>query len=158
MLTRAGRLTTGRDFSETIRRGRRAGARSLVVHLDQGSSGDDPPRAGFVVTRSVGTAVTRNSVKRRLRHVVRAHLEELPAASRLVVRALPAAAAASSAELDRDLCRALQRARAGSQGRRSPDRAASDPSHDSANCSPGGPLGGPVGRPSGRPSTGGDSA
>jgi ribonuclease P protein component len=118
MLARAARLTTGRDFSETIRRGRRAGTRSLVVHLDEGSPASGvPARAGFVVARSVGPAVTRNRVKRRLRHAVRDHLTALPAASRLVVRALPAAAAASSAELDHDLRRALQRARSGSPGR-----------------------------------------
>lgn len=30
-----------------------------------------PPRVGLVVPRSVGTAVARNRVKRRLRHAVR---------------------------------------------------------------------------------------
>jgi ribonuclease P protein component len=111
MLTRASRLTTGRDFSETIRRGRRAGARCLVVHLDAGpSDAADPARAGFVVSRSVGPAVTRNRVKRRLRHLVRAHLTELPPASRLVVRALPGAGSATSEQLERDLRGALHRA------------------------------------------------
>jgi ribonuclease P protein component len=111
MLARADRLTAGSDFIETIRRGRRAGARSLVVHVARGTRGAaGAPRAGVVVSRSVGPAVTRNRVKRRLRHVVRRHLAELPAASRLVVRALPAAAEASSEELDRDLGRALRRA------------------------------------------------
>ncbi len=115
MLARADRLTAGRDFSETIRRGRRAGARSLVVHLDVGrpdaSTPEERPRAGFVVARSVGPAVTRNRVKRRLRHLVRPHLPALPVHSRLVVRALPAAASVSSDQLDRDLRRALERAR-----------------------------------------------
>jgi ribonuclease P protein component len=111
MLARADRLTAGPDFTETIRRGRRAGARSVVVHLDRGTpAAVEPPRAGFVVSRAVGPAVTRNRVKRRLRHVVRPHLADLPAATRLVVRALPPAAGASSQELERDLSRALQRA------------------------------------------------
>jgi len=108
MLARADRLTAGPDFIETIRRGRRAGARSLVVHLDQASR-VDRPRAGFVVARSVGPAVTRNRVKRRLRHLVRPHLADLPASTRLVIRALPAAAEASSEQLDHDLARALHR-------------------------------------------------
>jgi ribonuclease P protein component len=111
MLARADRLTAGSDFAETIRRGRRGGARNLVVHLDHGSGASgDHPHAGFVVARSVGPAVTRNRVKRRLRHVVREHLGGLPASSRLVVRALPSAAEASSEELGRDLSRALERA------------------------------------------------
>ena len=111
MLARDSRLTTGREFDDTIRHGRRAGTRHLVVHLDAGTGPVAvPPRAGLVVSRSVGPAVTRNRVKRRLRHVVRGHLAALPAASRLVVRALPASAAASSAELERDLRRAVDRA------------------------------------------------
>ncbi len=113
MLTRAARLTTGRDFSQTIRSGRRAGARHLVVHLDAGGpASTQPARAGLVVSRAVGAAVARNRVKRRLRHVVREHVAALPAGSRLVVRALPASVAASSEVLDRDLSRALDRAAA----------------------------------------------
>jgi ribonuclease P protein component len=141
MLARADRLTTGRDFSETIRRGRRAGARSIVVHLDRGdeavqqplrdeggSPADDRPRAGFVVARSVGPAVTRNRVKRRLRHLVRGQLPALPTGSRLVVRALPPAAAASSEELEDDLRAALHRVQ--------------QPRRATAQRSPGGPPGG----------------
>jgi ribonuclease P protein component len=48
-------------------------------------------------------------VKRRLRHVVRDRLAELPNGARLVVRALPPAAAATSAELAGDLDSALSR-------------------------------------------------
>ena len=111
MLARAARLTTGRDFSETVRNGRRAGARSLVVHLELGSgTSPQPSRAGLVVSRGVGPSVTRNRVKRRLRHLLPAHLVALPPASRLVVRALPPAADASSDELDRDLGGAVERA------------------------------------------------
>jgi len=72
------------------------------------------PRAGFVVSRAVGPAVVRNRVRRRLRHLVRPWLAELPAGSSLVVRATPTAAGASGAELagqlDRTLRAALTRA------------------------------------------------
>lgn len=49
-----------------------------------------PSRAGFVVSKAVGTAVVRNRVKRRLRHLTAAALHELPAPIDVVVRALPA--------------------------------------------------------------------
>jgi ribonuclease P protein component len=65
------------------------------------------PRVGFVVGKAVGNAVVRNQVKRRLRHLARERLASLPGAAVLVVRALPAAATASYAELGRDLDRAL---------------------------------------------------
>ena len=64
---------------------------------------------GFVVSRAVGDAVTRNRVKRRLRHLARDRVGSLPYGSVLVVRALPAAALASYPELARDLDATLRR-------------------------------------------------
>jgi ribonuclease P protein component len=51
----------------------------------------------------------RNKVKRRLRHLARERLASLPGSAVLVVRALPAAAQASYADLAADLDRALGR-------------------------------------------------
>jgi ribonuclease P protein component len=65
------------------------------------------PRIGFVVSKAVGPAVTRNLVKRRLRHLTRARLHLLSRGSMLVVRALPAAADASYEELAHELDRCL---------------------------------------------------
>ena len=64
---------------------------------------------GLVVSKAVGGAVLRNQVKRRLRHLARQRLTSLPGSAVLVVRALPPAATASSAELGADLDRALGR-------------------------------------------------
>ncbi len=44
-----------------------------------------------MVPKPVGGAVQRNRVRRRLRHLVRPRLEQLPAPYDVVVRALPAA-------------------------------------------------------------------
>jgi ribonuclease P protein component len=69
------------------------------------AAGDPLPvaRAGFVVGRAVGGSVVRHRTVRRLRHLVRDRLRLLPAGSLLVVRALPPAAEADSAQLGRDL-------------------------------------------------------
>lgn len=72
-------------------------------------SGASPVRIGLVVSRAVGNAVHRNQVKRRLRHLLRDRLSRLPAGATLVVRALPGAATASSAELGGELDRCLSR-------------------------------------------------
>ena len=78
--------------------------------VGMGESGDkEPARAGVVVSRTVGGAVVRTTVKRRLRHILRARLAHLAPGSALVVRALPPAARATSAELDADLGAALSR-------------------------------------------------
>jgi len=76
------------------------------VHAD----GTTPARAGFVVSKEVGGAVVRNQVKRRLRHLIRPHLDRLPAGTDVVVRALPAAATKTYADLQVDLDAALSAA------------------------------------------------
>jgi ribonuclease P protein component len=70
-----------------------------------------PTRVGFVVPRTVGGAVVRNRVRRRLRHLVAERLDRLPAGAALVVRALPEASARSCRELGVDLDEALARLR-----------------------------------------------
>lgn len=83
-----------------------------MLHLAEGgdpASGPTPPQVGFVVSRGVGNAVVRNRVRRRLRHLVRDRLGDVPGGAVLVVRALPAAAGATYDELRGDLARCLER-------------------------------------------------
>ena len=85
----------------------------LVVHtLRHDSAGGDGPRIGLVVSKSVGTAVQRHRVARRLRHVARTVISELDPADRVVIRALPGSRYAISARLEQELRTALRRARA----------------------------------------------
>jgi ribonuclease P protein component len=116
VLPRAARLHRSADFTEVVRRGRRASRATLTVHLLAGSDGQ--PRAGLVVSKAVGGSVVRSTVSRRLRHLLRDRLGALPAGSRLVVRAAPAAATASSAVLGADLDAALTRAQRSTGPRR----------------------------------------
>lgn len=112
MLAAAQRLRHSADFAAAIRGGRRAGRGTVVVHLLL----DEPAqamtaRAGFVVSKAVGNAVVRNKVRRRLRHLVRPLLADLPDGTTIVVRALPAAATADFPALSTDLEAALSAAR-----------------------------------------------
>jgi ribonuclease P protein component len=66
-------------------------------------------QVGLVVSKAVGSAVARNRVKRRVRASVRELLDQLEPADILVIRATPAAADASYAELSRDLGRCVQK-------------------------------------------------
>jgi ribonuclease P protein component len=119
VLPATARLRQRAEFTATVRRGRRGKSGLVAVHLDDapvGSTGElEPARVGFVVSRAVGPAVVRNRVLRRLRHLMAARLARLPIGSRVVVRAFPSAATASSAgladALDRALGQALTRAR-----------------------------------------------
>jgi ribonuclease P protein component len=122
MLAPARRLRRRTEFTATVRNGRRGTKGSLVVHVVIHSPVDsaavdlepvraEPARAGFVVSRAVGNAVVRNKVKRRLRELVRDRLGDLPPGTDLVVRALPAAAERTYAEMGTDLDAALAAAR-----------------------------------------------
>jgi ribonuclease P protein component len=92
MLPRTERLRRSEDFRRTIRRGVRVGRPTLVVHAD--FSPVEGPRVGFVVAKAVGNAVTRNRVKRRLRHLAAGSVVGTPARTDLVIRALPRSATA----------------------------------------------------------------
>ena len=107
MLPAPHRMRRSAEFSLAVRRGRRAGSPRLAVHLLTRTDVDDPARVGLVVSKGVGIAVTRTRVKRRLRAVAAERLAQLPAGSLTVLRAAPASATATSAELAADLDRAL---------------------------------------------------
>jgi len=124
MLPSGSRLHTSDEFSAVVRTGRRSASGSLVVHLLIDPSGSIPGRSsrvGFVVSGKVGNAVVRHRITRRLRVLIRPLLADLPPGTDVVVRALPTAADASSAELDRNVrgaaASALRKARAAGSAR-----------------------------------------
>lgn len=98
------------DFERAVRRGARAGRNTLVVHLVTRTDPGPGPAVGFVVSKGVGNAVTRNRVKRRLRALATERLGTLPADADLVVRALAPAAEADYATLGAELDGALRTA------------------------------------------------
>jgi len=90
-----------------MRGGRRTGTTTLVAYLAM--TGDAERMAGFAVSRTVGGAVIRNLVTRRLRAIMAPLLATLPPGSHVVIRALPAAASASFTELAADARFAVER-------------------------------------------------
>jgi len=104
------------DFQAVVRHGARVNRTTLVIHClavpDRTGS-----RVGMVVARTVGGAVTRNKVRRRLRGVVIDQRSDLPEGIDVVIRALPPSAGASYAELAADLTSALPIAMTRARGR-----------------------------------------
>jgi ribonuclease P protein component len=103
-------MTRSTDFGLTVSRGVRAAQPDLVVHAlqspDRGSGG---PKIGLVVSKSVGTAVERHRVSRKLRHVARGVIADLGPGDRVVIRALPSSRDALSGRLEQELRAALAR-------------------------------------------------
>lgn len=116
MLPAQYRMTRSTDFGVTVRKGVRASQPDLVVHAWRdvaGGSDVDGPKIGLVVSKSVGTAVQRHRVARRLRHAAYRLLcdgtSDLHPSDRIVIRALPGSREALSARLESELRTALKR-------------------------------------------------
>jgi ribonuclease P protein component len=69
-----------------------------------------PPRFGVVTSRKVGNAVTRNKVRRRIRHIHLAHLSEMIDGVWCVTVARFRASEATFAQLDSEWCKLARRA------------------------------------------------
>ena len=99
MLARANRIVRADDYRNTVRRGRKSATAHCVVYLRMrnGASGADassasgpvPARFGFIVSKAVGNAVTRNTIRRRLKAIAHENLESVPSGTDVVIRALP---------------------------------------------------------------------
>jgi ribonuclease P protein component len=72
------RLTRSHDFDAVYRRGRSVSTRFLVLYWFAREEAEDEPRLGLAVPKRVGSAVSRNRIKRRLREVWRSRLESIP--------------------------------------------------------------------------------
>lgn len=94
------------DFARLRQRGRRVATANLTIFRGDAHPADKRPLVGFTISKAVGKAVVRNTVRRRLG----ACLHELLAGhapQRVLVIARPSAAAAPYRTLCAELARAL---------------------------------------------------
>lgn len=101
------RLRSHREFVTVLKRRRRVTDSDIVAHYlvrddvsDTATSTDAHRRLGLAVSKAVGNAVTRNTVKRRFRVAAARHQDALPPVCDVVLRAKPSASSASFASLD----------------------------------------------------------
>ncbi len=94
MLAKANRVVRAEDFRTAVRGGTRVVTPHAIIYLfcrpDQ-----QPLRFGFIVSSTVGNAVVRNRVRRRLRSIGRETLGTSPGGGDIVIRALPGVAEVS---------------------------------------------------------------
>lgn len=99
------------EFDATVRHGLRIVQPDAIVYVRRSDEPDGSgPRVGLIIAKSVGTAVDRHRVARRLRHVARPMLAALHPGDRVVIRALPSSRDVSSAWLEQQLRSGLRRA------------------------------------------------
>lgn len=105
MLPRSRRVVSGGDYRRIVRSGKRtAGFLAVVYRVESAGS---TPRFGFIVSKAVGNAVTRNRVRRRLKAIAASAAPQLPPGAEIVVRALPGSAEASWVTLNSEITEAL---------------------------------------------------
>ena len=111
-------MTRSTEFDATVKHGMRAVQPDMVIHarrrIGRDDCGDDitGPRVGLIIAKSVGSAVERHRVARRLRHVVRTLLGDLDRSEQVVIRALPGSRQATSARLESQVRTGLRRVHA----------------------------------------------
>ena len=97
-MQRRHRLSRSQDFDAVYRKGRSTSTRYLVLYWFPREEDGDEPRLGLAVPKSTGSAVQRNRIKRRLREVWRARLQEVPGGCDYVLVARPGLIEASEAQ------------------------------------------------------------
>jgi ribonuclease P protein component len=108
MLARVNRLVSADDYRRLVRRGRRSPSPNMVVYSATSSSAE-APRFGFIVAKTVGIAVRRNLVRRRLKALCHDVLDCVPPGTEIVIRALPGSAQVSWDTLRGEISEALDR-------------------------------------------------
>jgi ribonuclease P protein component len=101
-------VVSASDFRTAVRRGKRVSTAHAVVYLHARSSGE-PTRFGFIVAKTVGNAVVRNRMRRRLRSVGRDVLATHATGVDVVIRALPGSPEVSWANLHEEISAGIDR-------------------------------------------------
>jgi ribonuclease P protein component len=97
------------EFARLRRQGRRLSTRSLVIYRSDSLAGDSSSLVGITVSKSIGKAVTRNKLRRRLAAIVHEALAP-HGAMRLLLVARPLAAETAFGALQTEIASALERA------------------------------------------------
>jgi ribonuclease P protein component len=110
-------MTRSTDFDTTVKHGTRTVQPDLVIYARPGNGNQAAaPKIGLIIARSVGSAVQRHQLARRLRHVARGVVEGLDRSEHVVIRALPSSRDVGSARLAEELRAGLRRIEATESG------------------------------------------
>ena len=107
------RLRRHADYQRAYAASRKRQSASMSWFLaPQPASQSDGPRIGLTAGKVLGKAHERNRIKRRLREVLRRHLDLLPAGSDLILHPRKTVLALDFSKLEAEVVRILTQARA----------------------------------------------
>ena len=103
---RGARIVRKADFDAVYRNGKRRSSSHFTVFL----KANDLPhsRFGFSIKRTLGGAVVRNRIRRRVREAIRLHRQEISAGWDFVIHPKASVQSAEFAALESDLLRLLK--------------------------------------------------
>lgn len=85
------------------------GGANCIIHAASRHSEDEPARFGFIVSKTVGNAVTRNRVRRRFQAIAHQLIASGYSGVDVVVRVLPHATETSFTDLEKQCTQQLTR-------------------------------------------------
>lgn len=106
-MKKKGSITKNYEYQQVFQNGTSVATRTFVLY--QLNTKQSENRAGFIVSKKVGNAVTRNRVRRLMRESYRLYAGKLRRGYDLVFIARPAAAKISFMQAAADMERVLQR-------------------------------------------------
>lgn len=107
---RSCRLVRRADFDAVYRHGRRRSSPSFAIFFRHNEL--DISRFGMSVKRTLGGAVLRNRIRRRIREILRLNRQEIASGWDIVIHPRPSALTADYAPLSAELLKLLQTLRA----------------------------------------------
>ena len=107
---RSCRLVRSADFDAVYRHGRRRSSPSFAIFYRPNEL--DISRFGMSVKRTLGGAVLRNRIRRRMREILRLNRQEIASGWDIVIHPRPSALTADYALLSAELLKLLQTLRA----------------------------------------------
>jgi ribonuclease P protein component len=105
------RLVHRAEYDAVYREGRRRSNREMMLFVRP--NGLTVSRFGWSIKKALGTAVRRNRIRRRLREIVRLHLQEITPGWDIVIHPRSSVATADFSELTSELLRLIPSAPAG---------------------------------------------
>jgi ribonuclease P protein component len=87
VLSKSARLTESSDFARTTKSGHRVATEFFVGYLYLTGT-NESPKAGLIISKSVGGSVLRHRIARKARHAIAENISALPEGALLVLRAI----------------------------------------------------------------------
>lgn len=103
------RILRSAEFKKIYQTGVRVTFRHFAAFCLAAPELDGPTRFGFTLPRAIGSAVTRNRIRRRVREAVRTLSDKIPSGWAIVINPRRSALEAPFSELSGDVSRLIER-------------------------------------------------